>query len=192
MASLNRTGVAHARAQIAAGNVNRTSAWSFSAEDGNRLLGPDGDDWSNYARWHLGVDDSAPERTKDRYKYPFGKGGRVYRSALVAIRQRAAQQEDTAIFEAAGRLLEQVDGVTQDAAAGAALLGDGLTVEEAERAQGAIASAAAKVASAIQDLVALGERAPLSVREALGPLGCAYASLGYADLNVPYAALAQG
>src|SRR5258706_15544559 len=90
---LNKTGLAHARALVAAGKVNKDSPWSFEASDGYALLGSGGDDWANYATWFLGEDASAAEKTKDRYKYPFGKGGEVYGSAIVAIRQRAVQQK---------------------------------------------------------------------------------------------------
>jgi len=107
---LNSTGSSHARSLINAGKVDRNSSWSISADDENALLGAGGDDWSNYASWHLGVDRSAAEKTKARYKYPFGKSGKVYRSALTAIRQRAAQQGATSIFNAAGSLLSLVDG----------------------------------------------------------------------------------
>ena len=46
---------------------------------------------------------------KDRYKFPFGKGGKIYRSALSAIRQRASQFGYDDVFEAAGKLIEMID-----------------------------------------------------------------------------------
>ena len=46
---------------------------------------------------------------KARYKYPFGKNGKVYRSAITAIRQRAGQQGDDDIFNAAGELIDMID-----------------------------------------------------------------------------------
>lgn len=110
MAELNRAGVSYAQSLIAAGKVDKTSSWSFSAEDGNALLGVKGDDWSNYGQHHLGVDASANEKTKEYWKYPFAKGGTVYRSGVIAIRQRAAADGDQAIEQAAGRLLEAIDG----------------------------------------------------------------------------------
>lgn len=106
---VNSTGKSNATARIRAGDVDRSTSWSFSAADENALLGPDGDDWAEYARWHLAIDTSANEETKARYKYAFGKNGRVYRSGIVAIRQRAGQQDDQSIFAAAGTLLEMID-----------------------------------------------------------------------------------
>lgn len=106
--TFHRAGEAHARALIEAGRVDRGESWSFDAADGDRFLG-DPPDWSGYGKWFLGRDDAAGEETKAAWKYPVGKGGQVHRAALTAIRQRAAQQNETEIFEAAGRLLERID-----------------------------------------------------------------------------------
>ena len=111
--NVNRAGTANCAARIKAGDVNKTAAWSFSADDGNALLGSGGDDWTNYAKWFIAEDTSAAEKTKDRYKYPFGKGGKVYRSALVAAKQRAAQQGQTDIENAADEYLDQIDGTKE-------------------------------------------------------------------------------
>lgn len=111
---LNGVGNSHAESLISAGDVDKTSSWSFTAEDGNKLLGPDGDDWANYAKWFLGVDDSAAADTKAHYKYPFGKDGKVYQSALDAIRSRASQQDDTSVYDAAGTLLNKIDPSSAD------------------------------------------------------------------------------
>jgi len=108
-AGVNRAGVSKANSLINSGAINSTSSWSFAASDGNAMLGSGGDDWSNYSSFHLGMDSGADANTKARYKYPFGKGGKIYRSALVAIRQRAGQQNDTAVFNAAGTLLTKLD-----------------------------------------------------------------------------------
>jgi HK97 family phage prohead protease len=108
MATLNSAGVTYARSLIAAGKVNKSAAWSFSAADGNALLGKN-EDWSSYGKAHLGVDAKADAKSKDHWKYPFAKGGMLYRSALTAIRQRAGQQNDTDVFAAAGALLNAVD-----------------------------------------------------------------------------------
>lgn len=80
------------RARIRSGDVDESSPWSFTGDDGNKLLGPDGDDWTNFAKWHLVENTDAEPETKARYSYPFGKNGKVFRSALRAIASRAAQQ----------------------------------------------------------------------------------------------------
>lgn len=108
--SINSVGKANATSHVNSGNVDKGDSWSFSAADGNALLGANGDDWSNYAKWFLGVDMSATEKTKARYHYPFGKNGKVYRSGVIAAKQRAAQQGDTAVEDAASALLSKIDG----------------------------------------------------------------------------------
>ena len=108
-AKLNNKGYDNASSLIEDDKVDKNSDWSFSSEDGNALLGEDGDDWENYAKWFLLVNEDANEDTKDRYKFPFGKEGKVYRSGLTAIRQRAGQFGYDDVFEAAGRLIEKID-----------------------------------------------------------------------------------
>lgn len=109
MTSLNSAGASYARSLISAGSVNKTGSWSFAADDGNKLLGPDGDDWSNYGKHFLGIDTSATKNTKAYWKYPFAKGSTLFRSGIVAIRDRAGQQKDTDISDAAGKLLAAID-----------------------------------------------------------------------------------
>lgn len=108
--SLNSKGVSHARALVAKGAVDKTGDWSFSAADGNAMLGPKGDDWANYGKWFMAVHSDQPEKSKGHYGYPFGKNGKVYRSALVAIRVRASQNNEPGVFDAAGALLDKIDG----------------------------------------------------------------------------------
>lgn len=106
---LNKAGMRNAHALVDGDKYDDETAWSFSAEDGDKLLGKDGKDWTEYARWFLGENTDATADTKERFKYPFGKDGKVYRSALIAIRQRASQQDDTGIYDAAGTLIKLVD-----------------------------------------------------------------------------------
>ena len=108
---LNSSGKSFARKLINSGDVDKSSAWSFSAADGNKILGDN--DWSLYGKHHLGFKPEADKKTKERFSFPFAKikNGKstVYRSALVAIRQRAGQTDDTSIFDAAGELLNMID-----------------------------------------------------------------------------------
>lgn len=111
MTDINQSGLAYAKALLAAGKIDKTSPWAWDdAADGNALLGAGGVDWTAYGRVHLGLDRAAADKTKARWKYPFAKGGKLYRSALTAIRQRAGAQHDTAIMGAAGELLAKIDG----------------------------------------------------------------------------------
>lgn len=108
----NRKAYDHAMSLIRTGKVNSGSDWSFDAADGNAILG-DPPDWDAYARWFLLKDPDANPQSKAAYKYPYGKDGKVYRAALTAIRQRAGQQGEDEVFEAAGRLLEEIDSKEQ-------------------------------------------------------------------------------
>ena len=106
---LNGNGYDNASSLIEGDKIDKTSDWSFSTEDANALLGEDGDDWDNYSKWFLLINEDANEETKDRYKFPFGKDGKIYRSALTAIRQRAGQFGYDDVFDAAGKLIERID-----------------------------------------------------------------------------------
>ncbi len=104
---LNPKAKAHARQLIANGHVDRDSLWSIDAEEENALLGDD--DWAQYGLWFLGLDELENSDTKAHYRYPVGKAGKVYRAALIAIRQRAGQQDAAGIFDAAGELIGLID-----------------------------------------------------------------------------------
>lgn len=106
--TLYRAGESHAESLIAAGKVDEASDWAFSAEDGDKILG-DPANFDAYASWHLGHDAGQDTKTKAAWSYPFGKDGKLYRSALRAIRTRAGQQNQTDISDAAGRLLDKLN-----------------------------------------------------------------------------------
>ena len=127
---LNPKAKAHARRLITEGQVDRDSPWSIDAEEENALLGDD--DWAQYGLWFLGLDEAENSDTKAHYRYPVGKASQVYRSALIAIRQRAGQQDAAGIFDAAGELIELIDG-DQDAS------GDASTGSAGKEAIGAVA-----------------------------------------------------
>ena len=113
---VNRAAVSHAKSLIADGKVDKGQDWSFSAEDGNALLGKGGDDWKTFASWHLAQDTAEPQETKGRYKYPFGKRGKVYRKGVIAAKSRAAQQGEDAVSNAAAGLLDLIDRDQEDSA----------------------------------------------------------------------------
>lgn len=110
---LNSAGNSFAKSLIKAKKVS-TGSWSFSADDGNALLGSDKEnpDWVTYGKCHLATSSDGDPGTKDHYKYPFAKkvGGEItlFQSALTAIRSRASQQEVSGVFDAAGKLLKML------------------------------------------------------------------------------------
>lgn len=54
--------------------LNRSSSWSFSAADGNALLGPNGDQWGRYKAAHTIVLGGGTPDEKASYKLPHHKG----------------------------------------------------------------------------------------------------------------------
>jgi len=104
---LNTEGFNHAKRLIREGKVDRESEWSFEAEDGNKILEEGG--WKEYRKWFLAIDTEAEEETKARYKFPYGKNGKVYRRGVIAAKVRASQFGYDNIREAADELLQMID-----------------------------------------------------------------------------------
>jgi len=107
---LNREAFEFAKNKIQRGDYKIEREWNPpDPELENRYIAENG--WSAFSRWFLGFDDEVEnEETKARWKYPFTDDFKaVSRNGLVAIRQRAGQQGDDDIFEAAGKLIEMID-----------------------------------------------------------------------------------
>jgi HK97 family phage prohead protease len=100
---------AHAKSLISAGKINEAGSWGFDSNDRNALLNSVNADWSKYALWFLVYDDEADEDTFGRYKYPYGKQGKIWRRAVIAIKSRAAQQDFTELVNTADSLLKAID-----------------------------------------------------------------------------------
>ncbi len=107
--TLNKEALRAATALIRAGHYDMSTSWSFSAEDGDKLLGDGGKDWATYGKWFLGEDDGEAAETKAHFRYPYGKDGKVFRRAVAAIRSRSKQQGDEDVFKAAGELMTAMD-----------------------------------------------------------------------------------
>ena len=92
--SLNPAALEFARQLISEGRIvfDRKGLWAMhhpnrAAE--NEFIRVHG--FSEYARWHLGIDERHPENTKARYKFPFGDFENLHRCGLLAVRSRARQ-----------------------------------------------------------------------------------------------------
>ena len=77
------------------------------AEQENRFL--DSRSWEEYAQWHLGLTEGAPEQTKARYAFVYGDFRRVHRMGLIACHYRAAEWRHKEIELAAHDLLQELD-----------------------------------------------------------------------------------
>lgn len=96
-----------ARKLISQGKVSTSRQWDGpSATTENAYLNTNG--WEEFGNWYLGRNNDAPEETKARYTFPFTDDFKtVSLNGLRAIRQRAGQQDDKGIFDAAGPLFSQ-------------------------------------------------------------------------------------
>jgi hypothetical protein len=108
------SGVRHARTLIDEGRVvlDERDAWSEhqpSAQDENDFIRTHG--WSEYGRWHLGIDDEAAEETKQHWKFPYGDFRNVHRCALLSAESRAGQYKYHDIEQAAAHLHGMLDAL---------------------------------------------------------------------------------
>jgi hypothetical protein len=111
--ALNDAAVAKARQLIDARQYVLDSDWGVvqpRAEAQNAYLGSHS--WAEYAAWHLGLTEEAPEKTKARYAFVYGDLRRVHRSALIACVYRASEWRHKAVELAAHDLLQHLDRVS--------------------------------------------------------------------------------
>jgi hypothetical protein len=111
---LHRSGLDHAESLVKKGRVvvDDRDAWSEhqpSAAEENRFIDEHG--WTEYGKWHLGVDDEESLETKARYKFPYGDFKKVHRCALLAAESRAGQYKYTDIEHAVAHLHGMLEGV---------------------------------------------------------------------------------
>ena len=63
---------------------------------------------SEYAQWHLAVDERQGLSNKARYKFPFGDFQNIHRCGLLAVKARAREFGYSDIEDAATKLLEMI------------------------------------------------------------------------------------
>ena|SRR5690242_214276 len=116
---INRRAFDYAKHLIVAGKFVKDDRdeWSEhqpTARDENEFIHEHG--WSEYAKWHLGIDDSFAETTKRRYKFPYGDLQKVHRCALLSAEVRAGQYKYADIETAAAHLHGMIDAALEKAA----------------------------------------------------------------------------
>jgi hypothetical protein len=109
---INKIGIAYAKNLSRRAAVDKTSDWKFDLADAERLLGADGSDVKHFGKYHLGA--TASKDSKECFDFPFGKGGKVYRSAVIAAKDRATQDGNEEIVNAASEILEIIDSASTD------------------------------------------------------------------------------
>jgi len=106
---LNENAFAYAEELIAQGRVvvDKKNAWTDhrpGAAEENEFIRTH--DFAEYAKWHLGIDETHAGGTKAGYKFPFGDFKNVHRCGLLAVKSRAHQFGYADIEKAAIRLIE--------------------------------------------------------------------------------------
>jgi len=114
---LNRTAYAYAQELVREGKVvaDDRDAWSEhqpSTAEENEFIRQHG--FAEYAKWHLGVDDSEPADTKRRYKFPYGDFEKVHRCAVLTAESRAGQCKHLSIQEACAHLHGMIEAIRGD------------------------------------------------------------------------------
>jgi hypothetical protein len=106
---INQTGVTHARSLVSSGKVKDSASWNPpSADKENSYIKTH--TIEQFGSWHLGVDSSVPKDAKGHYGYIFTSDFvNVDRKGIIAIKQRASQQNETTILGAVTKILDQID-----------------------------------------------------------------------------------
>lgn len=107
---VNESAAKKIQSMIEANQYILDSEWSEaqpSTKRENEYLEKHG--WAEYGNWHLAIDTTASDQTKDRYGFICGDFNRVHRSGLIAAKQRAAQNDHKAIVNITDELLQKLD-----------------------------------------------------------------------------------
>jgi hypothetical protein len=108
--TVNDVAVRHAKRLIDARQYVLRSRWQDvqpRARDQNVYLKTHS--WDEYAAWHLGLTEGAPDEAKARYAFVYGDFRRLHRMGLIACHYRAAEWRHKEIELAAHELLQYLD-----------------------------------------------------------------------------------
>jgi hypothetical protein len=108
--SVNERAVQRARRLIKARQYVLQSDWGDvqpRARDQNAFLASHS--WEEYAEWHLGLTEGAPDHTKARYAFVYGDFRRIHRTGIIACHYRAAEWRHKDVELAAHELLQLLD-----------------------------------------------------------------------------------
>jgi hypothetical protein len=108
--AVNQGAVARARELIRSRQYVLDSEWGEvqpKADEQNAYLRTHS--WEDYAAWHLGLTEGAPDETKARYAFVYGDFRRLHRSGIIACHYRAAEWRHKEVELAAHDLLQLLD-----------------------------------------------------------------------------------
>ena len=114
---LNQPALRHLRALVRDGKVVRDERddWSHAAptaDEENDFIEREG--WTEFSHWHLGVDRSENQESKQAYSFPIGDFVKVHRSGVISAESRAGQHDHYEIRDALRSLLELIDAGDRD------------------------------------------------------------------------------
>ncbi|MDT7712003.1 MAG: hypothetical protein QOG46_692 [Pseudonocardiales bacterium] len=114
--TLNKRAFDHAKSLIRADKyvIDDLGAWSEhrpSTRQENELIQQRG--YTEYAKWHLGVDDEEDEENKGRYKFPYGDFETIHRCGVLAAESRAGQRKYYDIELAVAHLHGMLEALTK-------------------------------------------------------------------------------
>jgi hypothetical protein len=94
--TLSQTAYDHAQRLVKEGRVvfNDRDNWNEhrpSAHQEDEFIARHG--MPEYAKWHLGLDETKPERNKGRYRFPVGDFKKVHLGAVLSAEPRAGQSK---------------------------------------------------------------------------------------------------
>ena len=117
---LHKSAFQYAKELISEGKfvADERDAWSEhqpSAEQENEFIREHG--FNEYGKWHLGIEESEPEDTKARYKFPYGDFKKVHRCAVLSAESRAGQYKYHDVENAAAHLHGMIDAFKPTAGA---------------------------------------------------------------------------
>ena len=109
--TLHKEALDYARNLIEQGKINFSEGtWTQdkpTPADGDAYLTDH--NFNQYGKWFLGLADDTNAETKEHYEFPIGNFKEIYRSGVVAAKQRAGQWKHFNIEKAAGELLNLID-----------------------------------------------------------------------------------
>jgi hypothetical protein len=113
---LHNPGYDHAKKLVGEGKVvlDDRDGWSEhrpSAAEENAFIEAHG--YTEYGRWHLGIDDEANPETKGRYKFPYGDFEAIHRCAVLSAESRAGQRKYDDIEKAVAHLHGMLEALRQ-------------------------------------------------------------------------------
>ena len=109
---LNRSAYEHAKRLIEEGKFvnDERDAWSDhhpSTQMEEEFVGKN--DFSEYGKWFLGINDEYSEDRKRHYEFPFGDFENVHRCGILAAQSRARQDKYFDVEGAAADLLAVIE-----------------------------------------------------------------------------------